>query len=121
MPHHRPAEPASFGKKVWAAAYAASFREILLLDGDSLPLLDPSPRFEAPDSRRAGSMFWPDLWHDAWTDTALWRVLGVVPPWQRDEYSDDDGPKEAGQEWKGGGGRGGRRWRHRLVESGCNR
>jgi hypothetical protein len=114
LPHHRFAEPTSFGKKVFAAAFCSSFRHALLLDGDSLPLLDPAPLFDAPDFQSAGSMFWPDFWHSAWTDAGLWRALGVVPPWERDEYKEDDGGKNGGGE-NGGGGR---RWRHRLVESG---
>jgi hypothetical protein len=129
LPHHRPSAPHSFGKKVWAAAYAASFRHVLLLDGDSLPLLDPAPLFDAPDYKRAGSMFWPDFWHDAWTDASLWRSLGVVPPWQRDEAEEEEDRDEGGAQGAGAAGPGagappppprqhGRRWRHRLLESG---
>lgn len=110
LPHQRLAVPTSFGKKVWAAAYATSFREILLLDSDSLPLLDPTPLFDAPDYVDAGSMFWPDYWHKAGADAALWNVLGLLPPWQRDEYVD----RAQGD----GNDTGARRWRHRLVESG---
>jgi hypothetical protein len=133
LPHHRPSVPASFGKKVWSAAYAASFRHILLLDGDSLPLIDPEPLFDAPDYKRAGSMFWPDFWHDAWTDASLWRALGVVPPWQREE-ADQEEDRDEGAAVVGSAAASQqqqqqqdqqphhplqrRRWRHRLLESG---
>ncbi len=44
------------------AVYAAPFEEVLFLDSDATPALDPQTLFEHPRYRVAGSMFWPDIW-----------------------------------------------------------
>ena len=43
-------------------AYAAPFQEVLFLDSDAMPTLDPQSFFDHPSYRMAGSMFWPDIW-----------------------------------------------------------
>ena len=44
------------------AVYAAPFEEVLFLDSDATPALDPQPLFDHPSYQAAGSMFWPDIW-----------------------------------------------------------
>lgn len=43
------------------------FREVLLLDADNVPVLDPSFLFDTTEFRQAGAIFWPDF--------------GRLPPW----------------------------------------
>jgi hypothetical protein len=69
-PQHRPLvnpglsiRPAFNGFKIKAfALYAAPYSEVLLLDSDAMPLVDPNALFESPEYRRAGNLFWPDRW-----------------------------------------------------------
>ena len=55
------------------------FREVLWLDADNVPLVDPSFLFDEPEYARTGALFWPDL-------TSLppvhpiWKICRV--PWQ---------------------------------------
>lgn len=43
-----------------AAAYLVPFQEVLYLDTDSVPLVQPETLFDLPDYKRTGSLFWPD-------------------------------------------------------------
>lgn len=36
------------------------FREVLYLDADNIPLVDPSFLFDTPEFRETGALFWPD-------------------------------------------------------------
>jgi len=65
-------------------AYAllhAPFEEVLLLDADNVPVVDPSFLFDAPEYREAGAAFWPDFGRLA-PDRSIWSVCGV-------EYRDE--------------------------------
>ena len=44
------------------AILACSFDEVLLLDGDNIPIADLAPLFESDEFRKTGAMFWPDFW-----------------------------------------------------------
>ena len=59
----------------------SSFREILLLDADNVPVVNPEFLFDAPQFRAAGAVFWPDYQragnHKA---PAIWRSCGLRPP-----------------------------------------
>ena len=50
-----------FTMKVLAVAMS-SFREVLLLDADNIPLRDPAFLFDDPLYRRYGAVLWPDFW-----------------------------------------------------------
>ena len=50
----------------------APFREVLLLDSDNVPLIDPTALFDRPEYRATGAAFWPDFcrhepWRPGWT------------------------------------------------------
>lgn len=66
--HHRwlspPDSSASFnGFKVKVfALYAAPYEEVLLIDSDSMPLMDPTLFFEQQAYLQHGNLFWPDRW-----------------------------------------------------------
>ena len=55
--HHKQANIRGFALKAFAL-YATSFTEVILLDADNLPVLDPSLLLEAPEYKLHGSMFW---------------------------------------------------------------
>jgi ADP-heptose:LPS heptosyltransferase len=57
------------------------FREVLLLDADNVPVVDPERLFDSPQFKKAGAIFWPDYSHhpDA-KATAIWRSCGLRRP-----------------------------------------
>jgi alpha 1,2-mannosyltransferase len=70
----------------------SSYKELIYLDSDNIPLRDPeylfdSTRYNAVDGGKAA--FWPDLSRDH-VDNAIWRVMGV-------ECDLDDFTLESGQ------------------------
>ena len=44
------------------ALYAAPYRHVLLLDSDSVPLVDPARLFASKVYAEHGNVFWPDRW-----------------------------------------------------------
>jgi len=54
----------------------SSFRHVLFLDSDSIPLLDPTPLFAEPPYTTAGLVLWPDFWK-ATEDPVFWNISGV--------------------------------------------
>ncbi len=63
-----------FQLKSFAALYSP-FEEVLVLDADNYPCVDPSFLFDEPGYRETGGAFWPDLAHtNAWTK---WDFFGV--------------------------------------------
>src|SRR5665213_178283 len=57
------------------------FREVLLLDADNVPVVDPTFLFDTPEYRRHGAIFWPDFSRFAAT-REIWSLTGV-------EYRDE--------------------------------
>lgn len=61
----------------------SSFAEVLLLDADNCPVVDPTPLFNTLDFMATGAIFWPDLppqRHRAeWVPAAAWRNVGLEP------------------------------------------
>lgn len=54
----------------------SSFREVLLLDSDNLPLINPEALFSWPEYHKTGALFWPDYLKLA-PDREIWRICGV--------------------------------------------
>ena len=52
------------------------FREVLLLDADNMPLVDPEFLFETPQYQRTGAIFWPDRGRME-RERAIWKLCGV--------------------------------------------
>ncbi|KAJ9122426.1 hypothetical protein QFC22_001851 [Naganishia vaughanmartiniae] len=72
------------------AITSSSFKELIYLDSDNIPLRDPTHLFESQrytDNGRAA--FWPDLSKDH-VDNAIWRIIG-------DECDLDNWTFESGQ------------------------
>ena len=57
------------------ALYAAPYDDVLLLDSDSVPLVDPALMFESDVYKEHGNVFWPDRWCEP---VALFNELGMV-------------------------------------------
>lgn len=57
------------------------FEEVLYLDADNVPVIDPTFLFDAPQFIRHGAVFWPDYGRLA-PDRSIWRICGV-------EYRDE--------------------------------
>lgn len=55
--HHKPADIEGYALKAFAL-YATSFTEVILLDADNLPVMNPALLFESPEYKLYGSMFW---------------------------------------------------------------
>lgn len=53
---------------------SSSDAQMLFLDADCLPLVDPAVLFEDPEYVKHGSLFWPDY------QEAYGEVVGLVPP-----------------------------------------
>lgn len=55
--HHKAADVRGYALKAFAL-YATSFTEVILLDADNLPVLDPALLFQSPEYKLHGSIFW---------------------------------------------------------------
>ena len=54
----------------------SSFREVLLLDADNVPVLNPEYLFDAPEYQDNGAIFWPDLGCMS-PKKDIWKITGV--------------------------------------------
>lgn len=61
----------------------SSFRNVLLLDSDSIPLLDPAALFDSAAYARTGLVTWPDLWR-ASELPAFWTAIAGLPAFPPD-------------------------------------
>src|SRR5205085_10007566 len=41
----------------------SNFREVLFLDADNVPVVNPAFLFDTPQFQAAGALFWPDYYH----------------------------------------------------------
>jgi hypothetical protein len=63
-----------------ACAIALSrFAEVLWLDADLLPLVDPATLFDVPDFRWTGALFWPDI-RPVNRFNPIWSIAGTTAP-----------------------------------------
>lgn len=57
------------------------WREVLFLDADCYPVVDPTPLFEDPGYQQTGAIYWPDLpFTNDWTRWSFWGVAPFGPP-----------------------------------------
>ena len=73
--------------KPYAIAHSP-FQEVLFLDADNVPVVDPTYLFDQPEYCSTGSMFWPDFGRLA-PDRLAWKVFGDIP--YRDELEVESG------------------------------
>ena len=76
-------QPASGWELKAFALRHSSFAEVLLLDADNCPVVDPTPLFNSIEFMSAGAIFWPDLppqrERAEWVPEAAWRNVGLEP------------------------------------------
>ena len=63
------------------------FAEVLLLDADNVPVIDPTYLFDAPEYREKGAVLWPDF-ERLHRDRPIWEMLGIE---YRDEPETESG------------------------------
>lgn len=101
--HHRPmnwtqdigmskyTHATGFSFKAYVLAFVTTFDEVLLLDSDNLPLLNPEGLFSSPQYLKRGSSFWPDFWQRTRTqdipflldvDPFAYNTFGIPAPWE---------------------------------------
>lgn len=83
--HHKPANIRGYALKAFAL-YATSFTEVILLDADNLPVLNPALLFDTPEYQLHGNMFWPDLFalplsRVSGIQAQAYHLLGWSEPW----------------------------------------
>jgi len=57
----------------------SSFREVMLLDADNVPVRDPTLLFDSQPMRDCGAVFWPDF-EPARRPVEIWRSCGLEVP-----------------------------------------
>ncbi|KAK9814753.1 hypothetical protein WJX72_010945 [[Myrmecia] bisecta] len=75
------------------AFYHCPFDQVLVLDADNLPLMDPTPLFNSDGFKEHGSMFWPGFDHDV--PRKAYQLFRLQPP--RGPGSEEIKSTEAGQ------------------------
>ncbi|KAK3279264.1 hypothetical protein CYMTET_12839, partial [Cymbomonas tetramitiformis] len=70
-----------YAMKIMALLFS-SFKEVLFLDADSMPIRDPTYLFSIPQYKQTGAVFWPDFWN-APDIRDLWELLGLDAPGAR--------------------------------------
>lgn len=83
--HHKSADIRGYALKAFAL-YATSFTEVILLDADNLPVLNPALLFNSPEYLLHGNMFWPDLFAQPLSRVSgiaaeAYQLLGWSEPW----------------------------------------
>ena len=61
--------------KPWALLHSG-FREVLYLDADSFPVVNPEHLFDHPAYKETGAVFWPDIGVTA-NENPIWQDMGV--------------------------------------------
>lgn len=54
----------------------SSFKEVLMLDADQVPVADPTPLFKDRGFVESGALLWPDFWAATWAPDAP-NIIGV--------------------------------------------
>lgn len=77
----RPRRMGGWECKVWAIMHSR-FKEVLFLDADQLPAIDPTYLFDDATYREAGAVFWPDIPNHLGLDITeqAFRTVGLPPP-----------------------------------------
>lgn len=71
-----------------AALLNSRFEEILMLDSDNIPVIDPANLFLSKTYQRYGSVFWPDITRTR-PEHPAWRITNTAC--RRDEYEFETG------------------------------
>lgn len=81
-PAARTAQEAGWWLKAFAVRHC-SFAEVMLIDADNVPVIDPTALFNDTAYARAGAYFWPDLppprHRGDWVPAGAWQAVGLEP------------------------------------------
>jgi hypothetical protein len=72
-PQHAP--PRGWALKPFAILHSP-FQEVVFLDADNIPLVDPATLFDLPPYRETGAVFWPDL-NPIPAESPIWEICRV--------------------------------------------
>ena len=72
----------SYAIKVFALVYS-NFDEVLALDTDSLPLINPESLFDAPSYKQFGNIFWSDI-NASPPGPEIYEIFNLTVPWHGD-------------------------------------
>ena len=64
--------------KPFAIAHSR-FAEVIWIDADNTPVIDPATLFNDPDYQATGALFWPDI-QTVNPYNPIWRICGMHPP-----------------------------------------
>jgi hypothetical protein len=56
------------------------FREVLFLDADNVPIMNPEFLFDAPQYQQTGAIFWPDFPSSSEEPAIAWQSCGLPRP-----------------------------------------
>ena len=76
------------------AILMSSFEEVLFLDVDNFPLVDPAGVFELADYLRDGALFWPDNCQYFSSRIEAWDVFGLPRPASWPQFEDGANNKQ---------------------------
>ena len=62
------------------AIMLSSFEEVLFLDADNIPVVDPTFAFELEQYVATGALVWPDLCNMVSITAKTWDAFGIKPP-----------------------------------------
>ena len=67
------------------AVMHSNLKEVLLLDADNIPLMNPAFLFDHPEFVEKGAIFWPDFWTTN-LDNPIWSILEIesVQEWEQE-------------------------------------
>jgi hypothetical protein len=65
------------------AVLHSPFKEVLLLDADNVPVVNPEFLFDTPEYLKTGAVFWPDFYVLERSEP-IWRYCGVRPRSERE-------------------------------------
>ena len=80
--------------KVFAIIFS-NFEEVLSLDADSLPVVNPDLLFELPCYQQFGNVFWSDM-NGNTLDAVVYEMFNLTVPWEGDALASFFGA-ESGQ------------------------
>jgi hypothetical protein len=61
------------------------FREVLLLDADNVPVMNPDYLFDTTEFKKTGAIFWPDFYFaNGRKARPIWRSCGLLAPKERE-------------------------------------
>lgn len=85
----KPLKPEKYGYKAASIAFS-SFEQVLYMDNDLFPVMDPVSLFDAEPFNSSGMVLWPDYWAST-TSPLYYQIAGVDAPDLRDRASTESG------------------------------